>query len=159
MSGKNPPHAEPPPGPGGINLQSPPSPRTGSPATLAWAEGRNSPSHGKLRSFEEIIADEKMNRTILEIHLKKNQNKPDNLTHDQLGELVFDKLKINPELCIRFNFTSARYDTREIALKPGTDLNPFITTIENFYGHTHHQGPDQQLTPCLFYQCTSKYPR
>ena len=93
------------------------------------------------RTFQEILADETKDRNILEINLKKiipadqPQSKPPNLTHEQLGELIFDKLKIKLENCLRFNFTSARYDTREISLLPGIDLSPFVTSIENFYGH------------------------
>ena len=95
-----------------------------------------------MRTFEEIIADATTNRNILEIHLKKNipeeepKTKPSNITHDQLGELLFDCLMIKREDCLRFNFTSARYDTREVMLKPGVDLNPFVKTISDFYGHT-----------------------
>ena len=95
----------------------------------------------RIRTFEEILADETKVRNILEINLKKiipadqPLSKPANLTHEQLGELIFDKLKIKPEDCLRFNFTSARYDTREISLQPGIDLSPFVTSIENFYGH------------------------
>lgn len=114
------------------------------PATSAWAGGKNcaTNSNVRLRSFEEIIHDASNNRNILEIRLKKIISdsdpavKPSNLTHDQLGELLFDYLKINCDDCLRFNFTTSRYDTREVMLKPGVDLTPFITTVEDFYGHT-----------------------
>ena len=114
------------------------------PATSAWAGGRNSPSvsNVRLRSFEEIIQDATNNRNILEIRLQKNlcdsdpTVKPPNLTYDQLGEFLFDHLKINSEDCLRFNFSTPRYDTREVMLKPGVDLTPYIKVIQDFYGHT-----------------------
>ena len=96
----------------------------------------------KMRSFEEIVADAKANRNILEIHLKKNINdesptsKPPNLTYDQLGELLFDILKIKSDECIRFNFSTSRYDTREVVFKPSVDLLPYTQVLSNFYGHT-----------------------
>ena len=92
-----------------------------------------------MRSFDEIIADAKCNRNILEINLKKNtvdDQKPPNLTFDQIGELLFDRLKINSDDCLRFNFSSHRYDTREVFLKPNIDLSPYITEIDDFYGHS-----------------------
>lgn len=111
------------------------------PATSDWAGGRgvNCDAPKKLRSFEEIIADAKCNRNILEINLKKNtvdDQKPPNLTFDQIGELLFDRLKINSDDCLRFNFSSHRYDTREVFLKPNIDLSPYITEIDDFYGHS-----------------------
>ena len=113
-------------------------------ATSAWAGGRKSPSDSnmKLRSFEEIIQDATNNRNILEIRLQKNLSdsdpnvKPSNLTYDQLGDLLFDHLKISSEDCLHFNFSTPRYDTREVMLKPGVDLTPFIKVVQDFYGHT-----------------------
>ena len=103
------------------------------PATSTWAEGGKGACGAaiKMRSFEEIVADTKANSNILEIHLKKNLNdvsptsKPANLTYDQLGELLFDILKIKSDECIRFNFFTSRYDTREVVFKPSVDLLPY----------------------------------
>ena len=90
------------------------------PATSVWAEGgkRACGAAIKMRSFEEIVADAKANRNILEIHLKKNLNddsptsKLANLTYDKLGELLFDIRNIKSDECIKFNFSTSRYDTR-----------------------------------------------
>ena len=115
------------------------------PVTSVWAKGRNYSSGGaslKMRTFEEIIADAKSNRNILEIHLKKKiptddpSKKPTNLTYDQLGELLFDVLQIKTDDCLRLNFSTSRYDTREVVLKPSVDLLPYIKVIDDFYGHT-----------------------
>ena len=54
----------------------------------------------------------------------------------KLGELLFDKLKLKSEDCLRFNFSSHRYDTREVILKPTVDLTPYIMEIDDFYGHS-----------------------
>ena len=132
---------EPDPGGGGEVIE---TTKSALPVTSVWAGGKNSTSDASIRlgSFEEIIQDATNNRNILEIKLRKNIDesdptvKPQNLTHDQLGELLFDHLKINSDDCLRFNFTTSRYDTREVMLKPGVDLNPFICVIQDFYGHT-----------------------
>ena len=113
------------------------------PVTSAWAGDRmGASSNTKMRSFEEIVQEAKSNRNILEIHLKKNVNsddpsvKPSNLTLDQFGELLFDKLNINSEDCICVNYASHRYDTREIMMRSNIDLSPFIQDIDDFYGHS-----------------------
>ena len=112
------------------------------PATSQWGEGKKSADNGRLRTFEEIINDATNNRNILKIRLQKNTSeseplvKPANLSYEQLGELLFDQLKIKIEDCLRFNFSTSRYDSREVMLKPGVDLDPFLIVIDDFYGHT-----------------------
>ena len=114
--------------------------------TSARAEGGGTSSQGpKLRSFAEIIAEEKSNRNIIQIHLKKitevqengDSIKPRSLNFDDLGELIFDILGINYDDCLSFNFSSGRYDTREVKIKPGIDVTPYLTTLEPlvFKGH------------------------
>ena len=119
----------PPPGGGGppsVTQNSSLTSSQDSPATSPWVGGGSSPNVVRMRSFDEIIADANSSRNILEIHLKTNiseeGHKPANITHDQLGELIFDVLKINMEDCLKFNFTCARYGTREITVKSGTDI-------------------------------------
>ena len=58
--------------------------------------------------------------------------KPANLTFDQFGELIFDKLKINSDDCLRINYASHGYDTRELDLRPNIDISPYIINIDNF---------------------------
>ena len=67
------------------------------------------------RTFSQIIAEEKSQRNILEIHLRKipviqNQvpTKPKNLTFDDIGDFLFDVLKLNPDDCLKFDFTTGR---------------------------------------------------
>ena len=71
--------------------------------TSAWASGGNGGSEVRMRSFAEIISEEKQQRNILEIHLVK-KTVTDNiegesqraraLTFDDLGELIFDSLSL-----------------------------------------------------------------
>ena len=54
------------------------------------------------------------------------------MNYEDLGELLFDVLKIRPEDCIAVNFSTGRYDIREVKVLPGIDLTPYIrlTPIE-----------------------------
>ena len=96
--------------------------------TSAWALGGGAGSEVRMRNFAEIIAEEKKQRNILEIHLVKkaatveNETfRPKSLTFDDLGELLFDVLNVDPSQCIGFNYSTGRYDTREVKFKPGVD--------------------------------------
>ena len=80
-----------------------------------------------MRTFSQIIEQEKLNRNILEIHLRKTEAKPRNLTFDDIGEFLFDILKINHDDCLGFDYTTGRYDSRQIKLKPSIDTTPYIT--------------------------------
>ena len=99
-----------------------PDRRTGTPA---WAgAGVTGGNTIMRRTFEQIIQDEQNQRNILEIQLIKIKNpdgtdaNPKGLNYDDIGELLFDVLKINPEDCISFNFNTGRYDQREVKFKP-----------------------------------------
>ena len=110
--------------------------------TPAWAGGGPTDRTPRLRSFAEIMADQKINRNILEIILKKKSTtdsdgnivSPKNLNFDDLGTFLFDVLKIKAEECLRFNYTLGRYDTREVMFKPGVDISPYLGCQE-FMGH------------------------
>ena len=97
---------QPPPGGGALRASHPSSPthipdqRTVTPS--AWAG--DSVSGGSTVTFEQILEDEKKQRNILEIQLIKNDvtnhdgsvGKARNLTFEDIGELLFDILEINP---------------------------------------------------------------
>ena len=102
----------------------------------AWASDSVSGGNRKMRTFEQILEDEKSQRNILEIQIQKmnilNEDdetvqKAKNLTFEDFGELMFDILKINPEDCISFNLSSGRYDLREIKFKPGVSTSSYET--------------------------------
>ena len=131
--GKDP--GKPPPGPPPLLSGPPTNPSSQSNTTSAWAGGAGAAGHPrKQRTFAEIIADQKLNRSILEISLTKiqkrdsdgNITKRRNLTFDEIGAFIFDTLKIQAADCLRFNYVTGRYDTREVMFKPGVDLGPYI---------------------------------
>ena len=85
------------------------------------------------RSFYQIIEDEKKNRNILEIHITKqnymenNQmTKHRNLTFDELSVFIFDILHIRHEDILAIDYTTGRYDQREVKLKPGVEATPYL---------------------------------
>ena len=77
------------------------------------------------RTFAKIIEEEdKLNRNILEITLEKHtsedesqNNSQRSLTFDDLGELIFDIIKIDPKDCLAFDYNTARYDTKQYQAK------------------------------------------
>ena len=137
---------------GGVNSMTPAMARDGinanntQPTTSAWAGGgptdRTSDKPQRMRNFAEIMADQKLNRNIMEIILKKkptidsdgNVVTPKNLNFDDLGTLLFDILGVKAEDCLRFNYSLGRYDTREVMFKPGVDMTPNLG-MTDFMGH------------------------
>ena len=118
--------------------------------TSAWALGGGAGSEVRMRNFAEIIAEEKKQRNILEIHLVKkaatveNETfRPKSLTFDDLGELLFDVLNVDPSQCIGFNYSTGRYDTREVKFKPGVELTPYIR--ETFLYKDHEVSTRKQM--------------
>ena len=113
--------------------------------TTAKALGGGNPTEEvRMRSFAEIMATEKQDRNILEIHLNRMSNtEPDSnvsskakaLTYDDLGELIFDILLVDYSQCMGFNYTTGKYEVREIKFKPGVDLSPYIKSGIVFKGH------------------------
>ena len=100
----------------------------------------------KPRSFEEILSEEIKSRNILEIHLKKSitydennkEDKPKNITFDQLSDFIFGTLKIRPQDCLGIDYTTGRYDTREVQLKPEVDSSRYVTEPNSCILHSNH---------------------
>ena len=103
--------------------------------TTAWAVGGQSSTENKMRSFAEIIAAERHNRNILEIHLVKQEPNIKPLSHDDLAELLFDVLHIDYNQCLGFNYSTGRYSVREVKFKPGIDISTFVKNSLDFKGH------------------------
>ena len=136
----------------GVNSMTPAMARGGiststtQPTTSAWAGGgptdRATDKPQRMRNFAEIMADQKLNRNIMEIILKKkptidsdgNVVTPKNLNFDDLGTLLFEILGVKAEDCTRFNYSLGRYDTREVMFKPGVDMSPYLG-MTDFMGH------------------------
>ena len=97
----------------------------------------------KMRTFEEIMSDEKKNRNILTLTLTKivkyeagKEVRAPSLTLEDMGDFVFDVLKLQMEDCSGLSLSTQRYDTKLIHLKPGTDPNKYITNEPmEFKGH------------------------
>ena len=101
-------------------VQVPDGPPTASNSTTsAWALGGVSGNEVRMRSFAEIIAEEKQHRNILEIHLVRCTPSSKGLNFDDIGELIFDVLNVDPTQCYGFNYSTGRYNTREIKFKSG----------------------------------------
>ena len=126
---------EPPPGGGSDLSQSNILSLDQRTTTSAWADGSVPGRKSITRSFEQIVEDEKKERNILEIVLQKlnvvnddgSVTKPKSLTFEDIGELLFDVLLIKPEDCVSFNFSSGRYDLREVKFKPGVSTLSYVT--------------------------------
>ena len=132
---------QPPPGGGPFQGQ-PTSPKSST--TPEKLGGATNDTPCRMRSFEEILAEEKKNRNILTVTLTKiiifengREIKEKNLTMKDMGEFMFDVLKLKVEDCAGLSLSTNRYDTREINLKPGTDPTPYLTKEPiTFKGHT-----------------------
>ena len=130
------PHGLPPPG-GGRTVNPSKSVPDQRVATTAWAVG--SVSGG--RSFAKILEDEQRDRNIIELQISKVDiddedgmpTKPKPLTYEDLGEFLFDVLGIDPANCLSFNFSSGRYDLREIKFIPNHDTTPYLRVVPELF--------------------------
>ena len=99
----------------------------------AWAVN-GAPGGTDCRSFQQIIEEEKMKRNIIEIKLVKSESESDmsgprSLSYDDLGELIFDVIKIDPKDCIAFDYNTGRIDVKQIQLRPGVNTDTFVTSM------------------------------
>ena len=108
-------------------------------------------SPDKLRSYAQIQADatataffSSPSSISLQFKLAKIQflwnngvlTNPKSLTHDQFGDFLFDKLKINHEDCLELDL-SGRWDTKELVHKTGTKVEHLMTNSHprNYLNH------------------------
>ena len=97
----------------------------------------------RMRSFEEIVADEKKNRNILVVKINKiikivdgKEVKEKSLHMEDVGELLFEVIKLKVSDCAGLSLSTSRYDTKAINLKPGVDPTPYLTNAPIiFKGH------------------------
>ena len=89
-----------------------------------------------VKKYSEIIAQQKINRNVLEIRLKKlklnlsesnEEGTAKNLSFDDVSELIFETLGFQFEDCIGVDYYTGRYDTREVHLKSNVDPSKYIT--------------------------------
>ena len=70
-----------------------------------------------MRSFAEIMEQEKKNRNILEIKtfkIKSEEASPPDLKAEDIGELLFDILKVNPTDCLAYYYWTLRYQADQV---------------------------------------------
>ena len=101
--------------------------------TATSNEGGSCGGPKKMRTFAEIIAEEKEQRNILEIKLTRlsinvegELKAAKSLSIEEVGELMFDVIKLKPEDCAGVAMYSSRYDTKEVKLKAGVNPAPYL---------------------------------
>ena len=94
------------------------------------------------RSWKQILEDA-AKEVFIELKIRKiskiveNETvKPRNLKHDDIATFIYDVLKVNHNDIIALDFTSGRYDSREIQLKPHVDPTKF-TNVEPYVFMEH----------------------
>ena len=106
----------------------------------------------EMRTFAQILADEKENRNILEIKLRKITTYVDNdqvsvkpISTEDLSVLLFEVIKLKPGDCAGVALYTSRYDTKEVKLRPGVDPTPYLTgSTPIFYKDHEIEVKDRQ---------------
>ena len=115
------------------------------PPTTTLGENRGSDKSlpCRMRSFAEILNEEKLHRNILEVKIVRTNVMKDGvmikaptLNENDLSEFFFDVLKLKAEDCQGIAMRTHRYDTKEIKLKKGVDPAPYLEVPQHFFkGH------------------------
>ena len=135
---------EPPPEPGGQNTRSESHGHEVSARATVTPPGVGDSAPKQMRSFKQILAEEQASRNILEIKLTKMMVevegvmcKARNISFEDVSTLIFDTIGVKPEHCLGVALNTARYDTKEIKLKPGVDPTQYTTkdTLITFKDH------------------------
>ena len=97
----------------------------------------------KMRTFQEILAEENDKRNIVEIKLEKVMvdnggvmEKAKSISPEDVSILFFDKIGFKPEDCFGVALSTTRYDTKEVKLRAGVDPTPYIS-MDPFYFKDH----------------------
>ena len=87
-----------------------------------------------MKTFQEILAEANETRNILEIKLSKLKvenegvmGKAKNILYKDISILIFDEIGSKPEDCVGVALSTARYDTKEVQVKPGVDPTHYIS--------------------------------
>ena len=98
----------------------------------------------QMRTFQQILNEEKVNRNIVEIKLSKMlvdndgvMSKAKRIYFEDVSVLIFDVIGIKPEHCASVALSTARYDTKEVKLKPGVDPTQYCTKDSPLYFKDH----------------------
>ena len=144
--------------------QPPPPSTASSPAyhsgtTSAWAGGHTSAGNPILRrSYQQIIDDSNSNSAHLFIQIKLHKiinpstpdRKPINLNDYQIGEFLWEFLKLPFDSCLEIDNQTGRYNTCEILIKSGTDLTNILTS------DTPHHFRDHKISASLISNTVSR---
>ena len=95
--------------------------------TMAEAVKNSSRGPTNMRSFAQILEQEKKDRNILELRINKIRTdeavppplNSNNMLAEDVGELLFDILRLNPAHCLAYDYNTGRNDTKQVKLKPG----------------------------------------
>ena len=95
--------------------------------TMAEAVKNSSRGPTNMRSFAQILEQEKKDRNILELRINKIRTdeavphplNSNNMSAEDVGELLFDILRLNPAHCLAYDYNTGRNDTKQVKLKPG----------------------------------------
>ena len=95
--------------------------------TMADAVKNSSRGPTNMRSFAQILEQEKKDRNILELRINKIRTdeavppplNSNNMLAEDVGELLFDILRLNPAHCLAYDYNTGRNDTKQVKLKPG----------------------------------------
>ena len=135
------------------------SPAYHSGTTSAWAGGHTGAGNPILRrSYQQIIDDCNSTSAHILIQLKLHKiinpstpdRKPINLNDSQIGEFLWEFLKLPFDSCLEIDNQTGRYDTREILIKSGTDLTNILTT------DTPHHFKDHEISASLINNTASR---
>ena len=98
--------------------------------TMAEAVKNSSRGPTNMRSFAQILEQEKKDRNILELRMNKIRTdeavppplNSNNMSAEDVGELLFDILRLNPAHCLAYDYNTGRNDTKQVKLKPGVPV-------------------------------------
>ena len=128
---------EPPPDPGGTksnNQQNPSQSQEVNVQSTVTSTKVGDSGPKQMRSFKQILAEEKQSRNILELKITKlmvdtdgAMGKAKGLGFEDISVLIFDIVEVKPEHCMAVALSTVRYDTKEVKLKPGVDPSQYTT--------------------------------
>ena len=112
--------------------------------TSAWAGARTQAGVPHIqRPYHQNIFETSSSTSniILQIRLFKlitPEKKPLNISDSQLGEFLFESLKIPIAQCLALDFLTGRYDLREILVRSDTDLT-IVLTYDSLFTFKDHK--------------------
>ena len=95
--------------------------------TPAQAGGRVVPA--TISQSTEIIQESQNNHNILEISVSSNSDSDQlHFKYDQFSDFIFTTLKIDPNICLRLNFSQSTFGTKELMFKSHFNIDQVVGT-------------------------------